>query len=99
MNQVKANNRKEQKIGGFDSDMKHHNVISIMRQLQDDDMEEIEVANMVGLQTVGELEDGLVKKFCMTILKLQEMVNDYDQNKRKKKPIRSLSKKESKHVT
>nr|GEY64790.1 hypothetical protein [Tanacetum cinerariifolium] len=78
MNQVKANNRKEQKIGGFDSDMEHHNVINIMRLLQDDDMEEIEVANMVGLQTIGELEDEFVKKFCMTILKLQEMVNDYD---------------------
>ncbi|GJT32121.1 retrovirus-related pol polyprotein from transposon TNT 1-94 [Tanacetum coccineum] len=77
-----------------------------MRLLQDDDMEEIQVANMVGLQTVRELEDEFVKKFCMTILKLQEIVNDYDQNKKKKKkkkkkqqPIRSLSKKESKHVT
>ncbi|GJW22045.1 retrovirus-related pol polyprotein from transposon TNT 1-94 [Tanacetum coccineum] len=106
MNQVKANNRKEQKIGGFDSEMEHHNVINIMRLLQDDDMEEIQVANMVGLQTVRELEDEFVKKFCMTILKLQEIVNDYDQNKNKKKkkkkqqqPIRSLSKKESKHVT
>ncbi|GKC47231.1 retrovirus-related pol polyprotein from transposon TNT 1-94 [Tanacetum coccineum] len=104
MNQVKANNRKEQKIGGFDSEMEHHNVINIMRLLQDDDMEEIQVANMVGLQTVRELEDEFVKKFCMTILKLQEIVNDYDQNKKKKKkkqqqPIRSLSKKESKHVT
>ncbi|GJX15108.1 hypothetical protein Tco_0206866, partial [Tanacetum coccineum] len=106
MNQVKANNRKEQKIGGFDSKMEHHNVINIMRLLQDDDMEEIQVANMVGLQTVRELEDEFVKKFCMTILKLQEIVNDYDQNKNKKKkkkkqqqPIRSLSKKESKHVT
>nr|GEX07607.1 putative reverse transcriptase domain-containing protein [Tanacetum cinerariifolium] len=100
MNQVKANNRKEQKIGGFDSDMEHHNVINIMRLLQDKDMEEIEVANMVGLQTVG-VEDEFVKKFCMTILKLQEMVNDYDHNKKKKKKklIRSLSKKESKHVT
>ncbi|GJS46088.1 retrovirus-related pol polyprotein from transposon TNT 1-94 [Tanacetum coccineum] len=46
------------------------------------------------------------KEFCMTILKLQEIVNDYDQNKNKKKkkkkqqqPIRSFSKKESKHVT
>ncbi|GJX09020.1 hypothetical protein Tco_0198879, partial [Tanacetum coccineum] len=107
MNQVKANNRKEQKIGDFDSEMEHHNVINIMRLLQDDDMEEIQVANMVGLQTVRELEDEFVKKFCMTILKLQEIVNDYDQNKKKKKkkkkkkqqPIRSLSKKESKHVT
>ncbi|GJS52473.1 hypothetical protein Tco_0625835 [Tanacetum coccineum] len=105
MNQVKANNRKEQKIGGFDSEMEHHNVINIMRLLQDDDMEEIQVANMVGLQTVRELEDEFVKKFCMTILKLQEIVNDYDQNKNKKKKkkqqqlIRSLSKKESKHVT
>ncbi|GJU46379.1 hypothetical protein Tco_1203645 [Tanacetum coccineum] len=105
MNQVKANNRKEQKIGGFDSEMEHHNVINIMRLLQDDDMEEIQVANMVGLQTIRELEDRFVKKFCMTILKLQEIVNDYDQNKKKKKkkkqqqPIRSLSKKESKHVT
>ncbi|GJU70678.1 integrase, catalytic region, zinc finger, CCHC-type containing protein [Tanacetum coccineum] len=100
MNQVKANNRKEQKIGGFDSEMEHHHVINIMTLLQDDDMEELEVANMVGLQTVGELEDEFVKKFCMTILKLQEMVNDYDQNKKKKKkkqqPIRSLSKKDSK---
>nr|GEY74208.1 hypothetical protein [Tanacetum cinerariifolium] len=96
MNQVKVNNRKEQKIGSFDLDMEHHNVINIMRLLQDDDMEEIEVANMVGLQTVEELEDEFVKKFCMTILKLQEMVNDYDQNKKKKKPIKSLSKKESK---
>ncbi|GJX15114.1 hypothetical protein Tco_0206872 [Tanacetum coccineum] len=85
MNQVKANNRKEQKIGGFDSEMEHHNVINIMRLLQDDDMEEIQVANMVGLQTVRELEDEFVKKFCMTILKLQEIVNDYDQNKKKKK--------------
>nr|GEZ81202.1 hypothetical protein [Tanacetum cinerariifolium] len=98
MNQVKANNRKEQKKGGFDSDMEQHNVINIMRLLQNDDMEEIEVANMAGLQTVGELEDEFVKKFCMTVLKLQEMVNDYDQNNnKKKKPIRSLSKKESKH--
>ncbi|GJW05590.1 hypothetical protein Tco_1568013 [Tanacetum coccineum] len=85
MNQVKANNRKEQKIGGFDSEMEHHNVINIMRLLQDDDIEEIQVANMVGLQTVRELEDEFVKKFCMTILKLQEIVNDYDQNKKKKK--------------
>ncbi|GJW05594.1 hypothetical protein Tco_1568017 [Tanacetum coccineum] len=98
MNQVKANNRKEQKIGGFDSEMEHHNVINIMRLLQDDDMEEIQVANMVGLQTVRELEDEFVKMFCMTILKLQEIVNDYNQNKKKKKkkkkqqqPIRSLS--------
>ncbi|GKE99171.1 hypothetical protein Tco_0022522 [Tanacetum coccineum] len=57
---------------GFDSEMEHHNVINIMRLLQDDDMEEIQVANMVGLQTVRELEDEFVKKFCMTILKLQE---------------------------
>ncbi|GJS27739.1 hypothetical protein Tco_0488359 [Tanacetum coccineum] len=57
MNQVKANNRKEQKIGSFDSEMEHHNVINIMRPLQDDDMKEIQVANMVGLQTVRELED------------------------------------------
>nr|GEY74206.1 ARID DNA-binding domain-containing protein [Tanacetum cinerariifolium] len=67
-----------------------------MRLLQDDDMKEIEVANMARLQTVGELEDEFIKKFCMTILKLQEMVNDYDHNK--KKTIRSLIKKESKHV-
>ncbi|GKE47044.1 retrovirus-related pol polyprotein from transposon TNT 1-94 [Tanacetum coccineum] len=85
MNQVKANNRKEQKIGGFDLEMENHNVINIMSLLQDDDMEEIQVANMVGLQTVRELEDEFVKKFCMTILKLQEIVNDYDQNKNKKK--------------
>ncbi|GJY45422.1 hypothetical protein Tco_0434485 [Tanacetum coccineum] len=85
MNKVKANNRKEQKIGGFDSEMEHHNVINIMRLLQDDDMEEIQVANMVGLQTVRELEDEFVKKFCMTILKLQEIVNNYDQKKKKKK--------------
>ncbi|GKF10208.1 hypothetical protein Tco_0048134, partial [Tanacetum coccineum] len=66
-----------------------------MRLLQDDDM--------VGLQTVRELEDEFVKKFCITILSLQTIVNDYDQHKKKKKkkkqPIRSLSKKESKHVT
>ncbi|GJV78563.1 hypothetical protein Tco_1514433 [Tanacetum coccineum] len=59
-------------------EMEHHNVINIMRLLQDDNMEEIQVANMVGLQTVRELEDEFVKKFCMTILKLQEIVNDYD---------------------
>nr|GEU48198.1 hypothetical protein [Tanacetum cinerariifolium] len=76
MNQVKANNRKEQKIDGFDFEMEHHYVMNIMRRLQD--MEEIEVANVVGLQTVGELEDEFVSKFCMKILKLQEMVNDYD---------------------
>ncbi|GJW05591.1 hypothetical protein Tco_1568014 [Tanacetum coccineum] len=75
MNKVKANNRKEQKIGGFDSEMEHHNVINIMRLLQDDDMEEIHVANMVGLQIVRELEDEFVKKFCMTILKSARNVN------------------------
>nr|GFA46244.1 reverse transcriptase domain, reverse transcriptase zinc-binding domain protein [Tanacetum cinerariifolium] len=60
MNPVKANNRKEQKIlDSFDFEMEHHYVMNVMRRLQD--MKEIEVANMFGLQTVGELEDEFVK--------------------------------------
>nr|GEU48853.1 hypothetical protein [Tanacetum cinerariifolium] len=59
MNQVKANNRKEQKIlDGLDYEMEHYYVMNIMRRLQD--IEEIEVANMFG--PVGELEDEFVKE-------------------------------------